>query len=156
MKTLKFLTALTVILAMMSCASMNQSSNTTSAGTNNTAAYTAGSACGGALLALYKQYKTDGKVDLSNPTNLLNLATLAGSASNLKANLKDKTYYQGFANGTVSGSNNTVSTSSVNHVLNSLTGIDLSSFAKKPETQPVTSQTTETISSVISLLNLLK
>ena len=153
MKIFKLFSVFVLIFGMMSCATMNQSMSQASSNTTNSAAYTAGSACGGALLALYTQYKTDGKIDLSNPTNLIHLATLAGSSANLKANLKDNDYYQGFANGTVFGSKETISTSSVTNVLNSLSGIDFSSINKKAE---AATQTTETISSVVSLLSLLK
>ena len=139
---------------MFSCASLQPTSSSST--TNNSAAYTAGSACGGALLSLYKQYKADGKIDLSKAANLVSLATLAGSSSNLKMNLKDQNYYKGFADGTVSGSNSLVSQSSVSNVLTSLTGIDLSAFTQNAKQKATETQSTETLSSVISILNLLK
>jgi len=153
MKLFGFLAVIAAFVTMTSCASLNQPSSAT---TNTSAAYTAGSTCGSALLALYKQYKADGKIDLSNSSNLLSLAALAGSSSNLKANLKNGEYYKGFANGTMSGSNNLVSNSNVSNVLSSLTGIDLSTFAKNATTKATESKTTETISSVVSILKLLK
>ena len=52
----------------MSCATMTQVATQpktqVSTTSNNSAAYTAGSACGSALLALYNKYKATGKIDL--------------------------------------------------------------------------------------------
>ena len=46
------------------------------------AATTNGQAAGAALKALYSQYKADGKLDMANLTNIMNLATLANNVVN--------------------------------------------------------------------------
>lgn len=153
MKILKLFIVAILLMGMGACATMNQSSSLTPQTPTNTTAYTAGAACGSALLALYTQYKTDGKIDLTNPTNLLHLATLAGSSSQLKANSNNKPYFQDFAKGTISGSRNAVTASITNKLLNSLSTVNLSSL-KQQSTK--VSQTTEAVSSVVNLLNLLK
>ena len=51
---------------------------TTSAATSN------GRAAGAALKSLYAQYKADGKLDMSNFNNIMNLATLANNTKDLK------------------------------------------------------------------------
>ena len=40
---------------------------------------TNGNSAGGALLSLNSQYNTDGKFDMTNPNNLVNLSGLFGS-----------------------------------------------------------------------------
>ena len=157
MKIFRLITVLSIVLGIMSCATMSQAPSQgqqTMTSSNNSAAYTAGTACGSALVALYNQYKAAGKIDLSNPTNLIHLATLASSSANLKENLKNTTYFQGFANGTIFGSKNTITTSSATNILNSLAGFDLSSLTKK--NTATTTQTTNAVSSVVNLLQLLK
>ena len=54
------------------------SATTESAGTTN------GKAAGSALKSLYTQYKADGKLDMSNLNNILNMSTLASNVKGLK------------------------------------------------------------------------
>ena len=102
---------------------------------------------------MHSQYKTDGKIDLSNPNNIIHLATLAGSSAYLKTNSNDKSYYQDFAKGTIAGSQNIITTALTSKLLNSLSQINLSSLNQKAA---AASQTTEAISSIVNLLKLLK
>ncbi|MBQ7268735.1 MAG: hypothetical protein IJS62_02650 [Bacteroidales bacterium] len=83
---------------------------------------------GAALLSLYTQYKSTGKLDLTNATNLNSLLTLA---SNIKG-LDQLTDKASFLTGLISGSKNLVNKGNSNSVLGSLTqlsGLDLSSLS---------------------------
>ena len=106
--------------------------------TTETAAPTAttnGQAAGAALKSLYTQYKTDGKLDMANITNIMNLATLANNVKDLKGQTNKSAFYKDFATGLVSGSNNLVSSSNSNAVMSGLTNlvdnVDLSALQGK-------------------------
>lgn len=117
--------------------------NTTETTTTTTATETVapatseGQAAGVALKALYGQYKTDGKLDMSNLTNLMNLAALATSVQNLKGQTDKTTFYKDFVKGLISGSNNLVnadnSTSIMSGLQNLVNNVDLSGLTASAE-----------------------
>lgn len=117
--------------------------NTTETTTTTTATETVatatsdGQAAGVALKALYGQYKADGKLDMSNLTNLMNLAALATSVQNLKGQTDKTTFYKDFAKGLISGSNNLVnagnSTSIMSGLQNLVNNVDLSDLTASAE-----------------------
>lgn len=117
--------------------------NTTETTTTTTATETVapatseGQAAGVALKALYGQYKTDGKLDMSNLTNLMNLAALATSVENLKGQTDKTTFYKDFVKGLISGSNNLVnadnSTSIMSGLQNLVNNVDLSGLTASAE-----------------------
>lgn len=117
--------------------------NTTETTTTTTATETVapatseGQAAGVALKALYGQYKTDGKLDMSNLTNLMNLAALATSVQNLKGQTDKTTFYKDFVKGLITGSNNLVnennSTSIMSGLQNLVNNIDLSGLTASAE-----------------------
>ena len=91
-----------------------------------------GQASGAALRNLYTQYKTDGKIDMTNINNLLNLAALSQCIGELKdAGTVDKSdYLREFATGLILGSNNLVNQNNSTPVVSGLTnlaGINLNS-----------------------------
>lgn len=91
-----------------------------------------GQASGAALRNLYTQYKADGKVDMTNINNILNLAALSQCIGELKdAGKVDKSeYVKEFATGLILGSNNLVNQNNSTPVVGGLTnlaGINLSS-----------------------------
>lgn len=94
-----------------------------------------GKAAGAALKALYAQYKIDGKVDMSNLTNLMNVATLANNIKGLKGETDKSAFYKDFASGLVLGSGNLVNSNNTNSVMNGLTNlvnnVDLSGLQDK-------------------------
>lgn len=93
--------AATVVLAA-SCGVLGHGGTATynpAAGTVANA--TTGNNAGSALLGLYSQYKTDGKLDLTNINNIINLATLASNCQGLKNNAADTGSFLG---GLISGS----------------------------------------------------
>ena len=117
--------------------------NTTETTTTTTATETVapatseGQAAGVALKALYGQYKADGKLDMSNLTNLMNLAALATSVQNLKGQTDKTTFYKDFVKGLITGSNNLVnennSTSIMSGLQNLVNNVDLSGLTASAE-----------------------
>ena len=101
------------------------------------AATTNGQAAGAALKALYTQYKADGKLDMGNLTNLMNLTTLATNVQGLKGQSNKSAFYMDFAKGLVLGSNNLVTESNSSSVMSGLTNlvnnVDLSGLTASAE-----------------------
>ena len=101
------------------------------------AATTNGQAAGAALKALYTQYKADGKLDMGNLTNLMNLTTLATNVQGLKGQSNKSAFYMDFAKGLVLGSNNLVTESNSTSVMSGLTNlvnnVDLSALTASAE-----------------------
>ena len=84
------------------------------------AATSNGQAAGAALKALYTQYKADGKIDLSNINNIMNLAALANNVKDLKGKTNKSAFYKDFAAGLITGSNSLVTSSNSTAVMNGL------------------------------------
>ncbi len=92
-----------------------------------------GQASGAALKSLYSQYKTDGRVDLTNLNNIISMAQLVNGIQGLK-NVEEKSkFYGDFAAGLILGSNNLVTQQTSKPVTGTLqnlvTGTDLSAIA---------------------------
>ena len=87
------------------------------------AATSNGQAAGAALKALYTQYKADGKIDLSNINNIMNLAALANNVKDLKGQTNKSAFYKDFAAGLVTGSNSLVTSSNSTAVMNGLSNL---------------------------------
>lgn len=130
---------------------------TTAATASTPTAYSQGQTAGVALKSLYAQYKTDGKkLDMGNLSNILNVASLAGSVGELKT--ADASYKKEYAKGLVLGSLNLVTepqSTSVISGLTSLANIDLTSLTKNEALQNAASEVikekaSETISSLLS------
>ena len=102
-----------------------------------TPATSSGKAAGAALKSLYTQYKADGKLDMGNLNNLLNLTALANNIQGLKGQTSKAAFYKDFASGLVMGSNSLVteqnSTSVMNGLTNLVNNVDLSSLTNKAE-----------------------
>ena len=151
-------------------------STTTTTETTTTTATTNGQAAGVALKALYTQYKADGKLDMGNLTNLMNLTTLATNIQGLKGQSDKGTFYKDFASGLVLGSSNLVTSTNSTSVMSGLTNlvenVDLSGLTQTAETatesitEKLTSATgkattavenaTEIAGAVTNILNLFK
>ena len=112
-------------------------SETTTTTQTTTAATSNGQAAGVALKALYNQYKADGKLDMGNLTNLMNLTTLATNVQGLKGQSNKSAFYMDFAKGLVLGSNNLVTESNSTSVMSGLTNlvnnVDLSALTASAE-----------------------
>jgi len=130
----------TILSVAMACAVLLGSCGTTGAGivsavagdttaatTAATDAATVGSNIGTSLLALYKEKKSAGGLNLNSAASILQLASLAENVSTLKSNLKNKTYLAEAAAGLVSGSAQTVSEANAPTILNTLAGASTTS-----------------------------
>lgn len=132
---------------------LNKATGSTTEQTTTTEATptTNGQTAGVALKALYTQYKADGKLDMGNLNNLLNLTALANSIKDLKGQSSKGTFYKEFVQGLISGSNNLVSSSNSTSVMSGLTNlvnnVDLSGLTEKAES------TQEKASSALSALS---
>ena len=106
-----------------------------STATTTSVAYTQGQTAGTALKSLYAQYKLDGKkLNMDNATNILSVASLAGSVKELKSS--DLSYKKEYCKGLISGSNNLVTDSLSTSVVSGLTTLsqmDLSSITEVSE-----------------------
>ena len=111
--------------------------STTTTETTTTTATTNGQAAGAAIKALYTQYKADGKLDMGNLTNLMNLTTLATNVQGLKGQSDKGTFYKDFASGLVLGSSNLVTSTNSTSVMSGLTNlvenVDLSGLTASAE-----------------------
>lgn len=178
MKTFTFLTALAMTVIITSCGVMGQTSGSststisaaasslTSSGSSN------GQAAGAALKSLYTQYKADGKLDMTNLSNILNLATLTQNIQGLKGQSDKSAFYKDFASGLILGSSNLVTQNTASSVMSGLTSlvsnVDLSGLQNKAaqvtdKTSNAVSTATAAISnasaiadSVTSIMNLFK
>lgn len=137
--------------------------------TETPTATTNGKAAGAALKALYTQFKADGKLDMANLTNIMNLATLANNVKDLKGQTNKSAFYKDFASGLVAGSGSLVSNANSTSVMNGLSNlvnnVDLSALQGKATdiVSNVKTKGTETLenanqiaTSVTSILNLFK
>lgn len=118
-----------------------------------------GKAAGAALKSLYTQYKTDGKLNMSNVSNLINLATLANNLQGLKGQSNKSAFYKDFATGLVTGSGSLVNTSNSTSVMSGLSNlvnnVDLSGLQGAAQGKTL-GNASEIASSVSGILNLLK
>ncbi len=140
--------------------------STASQTTNVTTGSTNGQAAGAALKALYSQYKADGnKLNMTNLTNIVNLTTLANNVQGLKGMSNKTDFYKEFASGLVLGSNNLVSQSNSNSIMNGLqnlvNNVDLSGLQSKTENAAAKGaaaleNATTIANSVSSILNIFK
>lgn len=133
MKAIRIIaTAAAVAVLASSCSMFSKSAKTpadgtsttseTAAAVDNTAAKSAGQSAGQALRTLFTAYTSNNnKLDLSNATNLLTIAALSSSISDLKG--ADKTYKKGFASGLILGSTNLVTAQTSNTVVDQLSTI---------------------------------
>ena len=152
-----------------------EASATTAAETASTATLD-GKAAGVALRALFTQYKADGKFDMGNLNNLLNLTSLANNIQGLKGQTNKGAFYKDFASGLVMGSNNLVTEQNTTSVMDGLTNlvnnVDLSGLTQKAEETQATvaekvasattkantavTNATEIASAVTNILNIFK
>lgn len=130
MRTKSIISIMFVAIICASCSSLKQVVGTTTNGITPTSpAYTSGAGFGTALSNLYKSYKTAGNnVNLSDANTWINVISLATNASVIKGNMKDATFYKNFAAGSISGSSNLITSSTVDKVISSAIGLDLNTI----------------------------
>ena len=116
---------LTHIFAAAALVLMTASCGVLGAGSTSgaSAGVTGGQASGAALKNLYAQYQADGKIDVTNINNVVNLATLANGIQGLKDQDDKTAFYADFAKGLVLGSGNLISNTAAPSVISSLSGL---------------------------------
>ena len=147
MKKLSFVAVLTVIILFVSCGTINNGATTSTTNTSGISttsqAYTSGRGFGTSLTALYNSYKTAGKLNLNDATNLLNLASLATYASAIKGNAKNTTFYKEFAAGAVASSN-LITTNNIASIISSVINTDINSIVNAARSSNNTNTNTKT------------
>ena len=123
MKSLKFAAAFILAAIMFSCTTTSTSSTTAT----NSAAYTAGQSFGTSFKSLFSSYKSTGKLDMTNTTNLLNIATLANSCTTIKSQAKTSAVYKDFAKGAVVAGTGIINNSNVDNIISSVSNISVPS-----------------------------
>lgn len=139
MKKTGILLLFAAVLTIVSCGTMSDIAS------SDTAANTSGASCGKLMSEMYSDYKTAGKVDITNSNTLLNVIELGGYYRTLKSHENDSAYKKAFAAGLVTGSNNLITSENAMSVVESLLDLD--------KLSDITEQTTSTASSAISVAN---
>lgn len=125
MKISKIFAAVAVAVLFASCGSVGGMATGTSTASTN------GQSSGAALKSLYSQYKTDGKIDVSNINNVMSMVALANGIQGLKGMDDKSAFYRDFAAGLILGSNNLISnnnSSAITGLLGGLANQDLSAL----------------------------
>lgn len=107
------LISVTVLFMASSCQSLFSTSEIS-------VATSAGKSCGKAISTLYKEYRKQNKIDVSNTTTLTSIVEIAAARNLLKENKENKDFVTAFALGLVSGSNNLITSQTSNNVINAL------------------------------------
>lgn len=153
MNALKFFLAAALTLALAAPVASAQTSTASSllSGVSSVLTQTNGNSAGIALLSLYTQYKTTGKIDFSNATTIQNILSLA---TNIKG-LKEQKNTTSFLSGLISGSKNLVNnnnSATALSALGNLSTLDLSEIGKQAATTAATTAATKASSSLLSKL----
>ena len=155
MKALPYLTIISVsTLLVCSCGLLGKStSSTTTEQTVINTATTDGQAAGAALKSLYTQYKSAGKLELTNMNNILSLTTLVQNVKGLKGQSEKSTFYKDFASGLILGSSNLVTEATSSTVMSGLgslaENVDASSILNSLSNS-LSSETTSNVSTAVS------
>lgn len=161
-RIINFSLILLTAIAVVSCSSTSSSTSTSGASSasssTQTAAYKSGKATGTSLIALNKSYKQTGKVDLTDPTTLSNIVTLATNTKIIKSSSKDSKYYKDFSKGLIDGSNNLVTTENIDKVIGVVKNLNLTTIveAVASNKRVQESQAGQVATSLIELYKLFK
>ena len=112
--------------ALVSCGSFAQTASSVAATTAATAQATSE--------LIQNDSQSAGKIDLSNMTNLLNVAIVVNAAQTIKDQTEGSQYYKDFAKGLIVGSNELVSEATVGNVIagvTALAGVDVKALQGK-------------------------
>lgn len=133
------------MLAFASCSSVQKIAS------SGGAAAASGQACANATNALYKTYKSTGKIELSDANNVTNILAVVAAYNQLKAHKDDATYRKEFAKGAVAAGTGLITAQNAdlftNTLLNAsgLDGINISNVKQK-------AQNAKTIISILDAL----
>ena len=119
-----------------------------------------GKAAGMALNALYKTYKAQGKIDVSNVKNITDITTLTKNLKGLKGQSKKSDFYKEFLSGLISGSNDLVTEKNSATVMNSLMALagndnvsDLSELTSKTSKMEKASEALDSLYDILNAFN---
>jgi hypothetical protein len=146
MKKISIIISSFITLLFISCGTTSNVSN------GNSAASQAGSSCGQVLASLHSQYKSSGKLDMTNSTTLLNVVELGTYYTALKSHSSDASYKTSFATGLISGSSGLITNSNSSSIINTL--MSLSSLGSITKTTP--GNAIEAVNAASGLVSLLK
>lgn len=123
--------------------------------------YTAGSQSGVALKALYDQYKADGKLDLSNLSNVANILNVSAQVQKLTQADKATVSYTDFSKGLIEGSVNLVNNINAEQITEALVSklgnVDTTKLDQTADkAQTAVTNVTTAASSVMEVLSLFK
>ena len=123
--------------------------------------YTAGNQSGIALKALYDQYKTDGKLDLSNLSNVANILNVSAQVQKLTQADKATVSYSDFSKGLIEGSVNLVNNINAEQITEALVSklgnVDTTKLDQTADkAQTAVTNVTTAASSVMEVLSLFK
>ena len=145
---LNLLAICVIAFSIVGCSTLFNSSS-------NSVATSAGASCGKAISNLYKEYKKENKVDVTNTNTLTYIIQIAAARNVLKENKNDAAFVSAFALGLVSGSNNLITNATSNNVINAL--LSLSSLNTVTTNTPSSSSTaTEAGKAVLPLMRTLE
>lgn len=145
---LNLLAICAIAFSIVGCSTLFNSSS-------NSVATSAGASCGKAISNLYKEYKKENKVDVTNTNTLTYIIQIAAARNVLKENKNDAAFVSAFALGLVSGSNNLITNATSNNVINAL--LSLSSLNTVTTNTPSSSSTaTEAGKAVLPLMRTLE
>jgi hypothetical protein len=144
MKRLSIILMCFAALSFVSCSSLG------TIAASDSAAKATGQSTANAILGLYRSYKANGTISLSNTTDLTNALALATGYTGYRNNQTNSSYKTSFAAGMVAAGGSLITSSNVNSVIttmNNLTGLNVNASN--------ISQNVNTITSIITLLNAL-
>lgn len=146
---MKRLSILMMSFALLTFASCSTLQNVASSGS---AATVSGQQCAVATNALYKTYKSTGKIELANANNVTNILTVITSYNQLKAHKGDASYRKAFANGAVLAGTGIITSANAENFTNTL----LNASGLNGVTAQNIQQKTQTAATIISLFSALK
>lgn len=125
MKIKSIILALVAMVTFASCGVMGGMAG------GNSEASKSGNASGVALRNLYTTYQSTGKIDMTNISTMMQMASLVNGVQSLKTTTDKSAFYADFLTGLIIGSNNLVNKNNSTNVMGALTtmsNLDLSAI----------------------------
>ncbi len=144
MKKIGILLMFFATMAVSSCSILSNAARTSAGAT--------GSATAKALVSLYNSRQTNGNISITNSYDLSNILTVINGAQALRTNQADLQFKTNFITGLVSGGSGMITNTSANNIVSNL----LSSTAFANVNASNITQKVETVTAIISLLNMLR
>jgi len=150
MKKIKIITLFLGALLLASCNDIKNAVNDATS-SDALAGTTVGTTCGSVVKTLYTQYKSAGKIDLTNSSTLLSVTELGPCVISLTNNKNNSDYLTAFTKALVIGSSGVITSSNSNSFVNLL----LSATSLSNITSSLTSNSTGSTNIITDLTTLL-